>query len=702
MVLNTVSQGILSFVADNGLVANASRITDEELTRLAREGRLPIDFLIGPGAPKPPIHVLAAPGDPPGDAIGSSCTPGAAPPRPGLSCQRTGWTKDTVPQIANALRGDVLLSRSCGFVGGMLARVKPAQKWSHTGIMTENYVRIAQSTGMEDWITDHPNGDFDQPTDGFEEHAVRYVWPGTVESEVRQAYEIGLVEKDPDGKDRTIKGFSHRSVRCDEDGVLVFPHVLKPTAERDPAVRPTLFQLADAARQVNGNYRFFGYSDGTVSEDPGPPAWVTAKPTPTVCSLMLWKAAKNIGLTLDADKSNNVPDTEVLPTTPDGLYFYRSDERRAAADFLYKEVYDKVDQKVVDGAEELGAKVGRATNSGLGYLIGLGFATALGWTSDIRDDCANQIVNCFASDFCSEDAKDSENWKNPGDGQAVSPDDLLSWDLFAQHIEPLVYRTGENAAVYTWEASPGTGTVCGRVTLDGNPIAGAQIVSTDNPLPAFSQADGSFRFTATNAGAVSLTATLFVGAADSGELLTGKVDLQVVPGDNPCVDVALQRPPIEFRKVFFDGTFFVHDEGSENASGPGSTTLFTGVGQSPESRSLFSKCAGDESRVDVGVTVTYIDQGAVTVKVNMELHEGSCFLCNACDNNDLDGSGSRTILLCDDAATPDDCQSLATQLGISTFAISEFTLTGFRVDNTDEGTGEFGRVDSLLIRNLRQ
>jgi hypothetical protein len=53
MALNTVSQGILSFVADNGLVANASRITDEELSRLAREGRLPIDFLVGPGAPQP-------------------------------------------------------------------------------------------------------------------------------------------------------------------------------------------------------------------------------------------------------------------------------------------------------------------------------------------------------------------------------------------------------------------------------------------------------------------------------------------------------------------------------------------------------------------------------------------------------------------------------------------------------------------------
>ena len=57
----------------------------------------------------------------------------------------------------------------------------------------------------------------------------------------------------------------------------------------------------------------------------------------------------------------------------------------------------------------------------------------MSWTSDIRDDVASQVVNCFASDFCSESAKDSERWKDPGDGMAVSPDDLLSWDLFDQH-----------------------------------------------------------------------------------------------------------------------------------------------------------------------------------------------------------------------------------------------------------------------------
>jgi hypothetical protein len=704
------AQRVLRYVADQGLAANPNRITDEEVTRLARQGRIPVGMLTGIGAPPPPVHTLSAPGDPPGDAVDQPCTPGAAPPRTGLTCQRTGWTKEAVPQVANGLRGDVILSRACGFVGGILARVQPPQKWSHTGIMVENYVRIRQSTGLEAYIKDHPNGVFDEPTDGFEEQALKYVWPGTFDSEIRQAYETGLDASDPDGKVRNVKGFNHRAIRCEEDGVLVFPHVLRPAAERDPIVRPTLFQIADATDQftgVKGHYRFFGYTDGTVANNPSAPAWVQDKPTPTVCSLFLWKAAKSINLTLDADKTNNVGVEVIVPTTPDGLFFYREDERRSAAEFLYRTVYNTVDHEAVQGADQLGKDIANGIDGGagkaLGYVIGLGLGTVIGWASDIRDDVANQMVNCFASDDCSEDAKDSDKWKSPGDGQAVSPDDLLSWDLFDQHIEPLVYRTGENAAIYTWQPSTGTGTVCGRVLRDGNPVAGARVVNTDNPLPAISQADGSFRFVGTNAGTIDLTATLFAGTAPDGELLRGQVlGLAVVPGDNPCVDIELQRPSIDFRRVLLDGSLFVHDEGDQNASQASATELFVGLGLPPDSHGLFNRCAGGETRIEVGVNATYLGNGAVTVSVAMDMFEGSCFLCDACDNDDHDGSVSTQILLCDDSSTVEACQTLAIQLGIARFAVKEFNLNGFRVDNTDEDSGEFGRIDSLRITNFRQ
>ena len=364
--MNAVAKSILNYIAINGLLPGIASISDDDVARLVRQGRIPPEVLVGETIIPPPTPVRVLQGAPPGDPLGTTCSPGEAPPRPGLSCQLNEWSKEAVPQIANALRGDVILSRSCGYIGGLLAKVSPAQKWSHSGIMTENYVRIRQSTGIDEYMKDHPNGDFDMPTDGFEEHALRYLWPGTLESEVRQAYETGIELTDPEGKVRTVKGFNHRAIRCDEDWVLVFPHVLKPTAAREPEIRPLLHQLADAAGQVNGHYRFFSYSNASAVDNPSPPSWVSGNPTQTVCSSFLWRAAQVAGLTLDADKTNNNNNEVVVPTTPDGLFFYREDERRDAANYLYKTLYNQVDQAVGLGAAELGNKLDSAVEGGFG------------------------------------------------------------------------------------------------------------------------------------------------------------------------------------------------------------------------------------------------------------------------------------------------------------------------------------------------
>jgi hypothetical protein len=702
--LNAVAKSILNYIAINDLLPGAASVSDDDVQRLARQGRIPIDVLTGDTMIPPPTPVIVLKAAPPDDPLGTSCSPGQAPPRPGLSCQLQEWSKEAVPQIANALRGDVILSRSCGFIGGLLAQVSPPQKWSHTGIMIENNVRIRQSTGVDQYMQDHPNGAGGQPTDGFEEHALRYLWPGTLDSEVRQAYETGIDLTDPDGKVRTVKGFNHRAIRCDEDKVMVFPHVLKPSAAREQQIRPLLHQLADASLQVNGHYRFFSYSDASAVNNPSPPAWVSAKPTQTVCSGMIWRAAQLAGLTVDADKTNNNNEV-VVPTTLDGLFFYRQDERRDAANYLYKTLYNQVDQAVGQGAADLGNKLDEAVDGGFGSLlaqgIGRGLAEGLSWTSDIRDDVASQVVNCFASDFCSEDAKDSEKWKDPGDGMAVSPDDLLSWDLFDQHSEPLVYRTGQSVPVFQWKASAGTATVCGRVLLDGNPVEGAQVLLTENPFPDTSAADGSFSFPGTSIGTHALTASLFVGDEMTGELLTKTVDITVAADPNTCVDIALERPSLDFRRVLLDGQLYVFDEGSEDKSVVGATELFVGLNQPPETRTLMQTCAGDESRVEVRVTATYVGDGAVRIDVDQDLFEGSCFLCSACDNNDHDGSSETAFLVCD-ASTPEaDCTALALAQGLTASAVNEFTLLNFRVDNESENTGEFGR-STIKVTNRRQ
>ena len=98
--------------------------------------------------------------------------------------------------------------------------------------------------------------------------------------------------------------------------------------------------------------------------------------------------------------------------------------------------------------------------------------------------------------------------------------------------------------------------------------------------------------------------------------------------------------------------------------------------------------------------------GAVLVTPDMRLYEGSCFLCSACDNTDLDGQLVRQVLICDDSSTLAECEALKPGLGItdpSTLSVIRDYATDFpyRVDNNDEHTWEFVNV-SFEIHNYRQ
>jgi len=243
--------------------------------------------------------------------------------------------------------------------------------------------------------------------------------------------------------------------------------------------------------------------------------------------------------------------------------------------------------------------------------------------------------------------------------------------------------------------------VCGRVLLDGNPVEGAQVLLTENPFPDVSAADGSFDFPGTSIGTHALTASLFVGDEMTGELLSKTVDITVAADPNDCVDIALERPSLDFRRVLLDGQLYVFDEGSEDKSIVGATELLVGLNQPPESLMLMQTCAGDESRVEVRVTGTYVGQGAVRIDVDQDLFEGSCFLCSACDNGDHDGSSETAFLVCDASTSEADCSALALAQGLTASAVNEFTLVDFRVDNEDEHTGEFGR-STIKVTNRRQ
>jgi hypothetical protein len=712
-VLPPAAAAILDYVADHALVANPQSITDEELMHVAMARQIPEDLAFGRGPlpAKVPSSARAKAAD---GVVGQPCVPGDTPPADEkVSCQRVGWSKEGIAEIANALRGDILMSRGCGFIGTLLAQVTPPQKWSHTGIMVQNYRRIAQSTGLDEYLEKNTDGSlFGKPVpfDGFQEHALRYVWPGTFESSVQQAYEIGLEVDGPDGNKYGVRGFSYSSKRC-EGPEIVYPMVLKPTPDKAQAIRPTLHSLADAARQdiaggIRGHYRFFAYTDVASNNNPSPPDWVQAKPERTMCSGVIWRAAKQLGLTVNADKSND--NNETLPDTPDGLFFYREDERKAAAQALYTSIYNKVgtgwDEGMESSFRDVKEKIGPLVYA-VQPLLNI-FGGVVEITSDVRDDAANQVTNCFASDDCSKSAKDSDDWKNPGTGTSVSPDDLVSWDLYGR-LEPLAYHSARSVPIYEWRLSEGAGTVCGTVLLNGQPVKDATVVFSGDPVERITPADGTFTFEGVSVGHYSVRATLFQGDPMSGEQLSAEVELDVADRQvGPCVTLELQRPDINFRRVVISSGMGVHDEGDENANTSGHTELLLSPTETEKHFDDVTVCAGDESRGESHVTVRWVGSGAVHVTLDMRLYEGSCLFCDACNNNDLDGQLVREVVICDDTTSFADCDAIRVSLGLtdpSTLAVIRDYVTDFpfRIDNNDEHTGEFVNV-GFEIHNFRQ
>jgi hypothetical protein len=700
---------ILDYVADHGLVANPKSITDEELMRVSRERRIPSDLVLHPRRANRATFAATAPAgaDP---KVGETCVPGDSPPvGQNLVCSRVGWSQDDVAEITNALRGDIVLSRECGPIGTLLSQVHPPQKWSHTGIMVQNYRTIAQSTGSFDYILANSAGSLfgnPAPFAGFFEHALQYVFPGTIVMPITNAYQNGKLEPAPDNKNYVVSGFAYASTRC-EGREMIYPSVLKPLPSRMEELRPILHALADASSEdkggIKGHYRFSAYSDLTSDSNPNAPDWVLESSARTMCSGLMWRAAKKLGLTLNTDKSNDL--NETLPETPDGLFFYREDERRAAGEALYRSIYNMVGTAFSDAQEN--AFQGLHKDIGpLAYLLQPFFnvAKALEITSMVRTHAANQVTNCFASDACSTAAIGSESWKNPGTGTSVSPDDLVSWDLYGL-VEPLAYHSPRSVPIYEWQLGGDAGTACGTVTRNGQPVIGATVVLSGARFEKHSLADGTFRFEGVSAGHFSLTATSFEGGQPGGEQLSATTDVDVVAGQvGPCVTLELQRPDINFRRVTAFAHLYVFDEDDEEAEKQDDVEFLLSPSHPEEHWNELNVCAGLESRGNVNVTARYVNSGAVLVTVEMTLHEGSCFGCSACNNTDLDGRLERKVLLCDDTNTGAQCFELGRSLGID--AATNTAVRDYRTDfpyrvNTVESSDEYIEV-SFELHNFRQ
>jgi hypothetical protein len=500
---------LLNAALAKNLLSNPFHVNEEEVVRLYRERKIGYSsatntFFQSSSSSGEQYH----PCDP--ENLGS-------PPLPGYTCQFTGqWEGEQRNQqpllghIQNAQKGDAVLVRGCvGMVAPLLDAVDPPQKFTHTGIMTKNRFEIRQTTGNDDWLKQHPVGVLGYPTDGFQEYALRYLWPGTLTSTVEQAFNTGRCVQRPNGESQqndqcaasqmSIRGFVPTETRCANDSTIVYPQVLKPAPELDSMVRVQLMTAAEKAKQIDGHYRFSNYSNApdTPVADPNGPMPVGSEPVvdaygqiPTVCSSFVRFALQGAGFQLDSDKSFPLA-SDVRRNSPDGIFYYDVEERRNAANVLYQSIYDSVEAALA-GLETTTDDywwVGPASYP----LLGPGGAVLipvvlnhvdglLKFFTDAPDDIANQVTNCFASDYCSTDAKDSDRWKQPGGGFAVSPDDMMNFfdsprtgGPYGYH-ERMAYRGKDFRPVYEWRPALGSVTVRGRVqTNDGQPAPFAEV-----------------------------------------------------------------------------------------------------------------------------------------------------------------------------------------------------------------------------------
>jgi hypothetical protein len=599
--------------------------------------------------------------------LGKQCLLDEDPPTDDLFCRGTGKKgKVFVPsRIMNGKKGDVVLlpGGPIGFIGKLLLSLDPPQFFSHCGIMTGNFYKVRHATASEDWLEDELTepGTFspdDPGTDGFKPESLKYIWPGTVDQSVDQAFHgSDFLYQSRDGKRKKsyrIQAFSKDPVFfLEHDRHVVFPMMLKPDPllEGDPDfahVRPALHRVAEQAKLINGHYRFFCYSDGAISlkddtahraPDRGA-AWWASNSRPMVCSTLVLAAVEAVAdpivrlegadaFTVDKDLERiplvpgaKAPDADALvdAITRDGMYLYTAAERLHAAEALYDKASEKADAK--------------------GGFKGKAFA-------DAPDDVANQICNTFAYDysgreFDEQDAKDSDKWRTPGEGRSVSPDDMLAfWDAPTRSVTPLhglygtahrmVFRDGkvEERELGTWVIRDKVGKLTVTVTHRDRLIPGADVkvggrVAVTNAVGAatFDLPEGPY--------------VVEAGVLMNGLFFEGSAPAQAKDRANTGVTIALSDPP-EFKRLVVIGGG-VHIKDVENIGKDEilhSSFSLPPIHLGPDARQAsvpYTRKWGGEIRVEATFNLTWNADLSITVACNVKLYEGTSE-----DTNDLDG-----------------------------------------------------------------
>jgi hypothetical protein len=242
-----------------------------------------------------------------------------------------------------------------------------------------------------------------------------------------------------------------------DTGLIIEAIVVKPDPvleASDPRIRATLHRVADMAEQVNGHYRFYSYTDARISLDRdrfGPAGTWAAGTRPMVCSSFVWTSIQLVNtqasqIEVEGQVIEHAEELLASPTV-DGLYRYLTNEREGAAKALHALVSEKVRKEVylalqkAEHENRLAITLGTIGLAGILTLLAgpIGAAAALlGITpsnitklkllfEDMPDDVATQLCNTFANDRADE--TNDRLWESPGEGLAVSPDDIKDfWD----------------------------------------------------------------------------------------------------------------------------------------------------------------------------------------------------------------------------------------------------------------------------------
>ncbi|HEX7699446.1 MAG TPA: carboxypeptidase-like regulatory domain-containing protein, partial [Kofleriaceae bacterium] len=254
--------------------------------------------------------------------------------------------------------------------------------------------------------------------------------------------------------------------------------------------------------------------------------------------------------------------------------------------------------------------------------------------TDIKDNLGNQVLNAFATDWCDDDATDSDKWKQTTDANAVSPQNLMFYDspLYG-YSEPLIYRDErmEEVTIYKWRLVKQTGTVTGHVRFNGNPVAGGDVQIS---AAMQTHTDGNGKFTIAN---VPVGEVIVAAQTEIDNLrMSAAPPVQVTANHTTDLTIDLAAPSHVFRRIVIDGSLNVTDYEFAAAAYPHNHSDFNGLadldpGTATHVTKTFDCVCDDDTLGRLFLTFDLQPDDSVIVKTTIR-----CYDSNKADTDDYD------------------------------------------------------------------